>query len=375
MRPGYGVSFAWIGPMINAATALQDSYSIAPVTDDAEWDGFVEKSGDGTFCHLSSWRYILSGVMGHEACYVAARGTDGKLAGVLPLVRLRSRLFGERYVSVPYLNDGGPVGRPAAVAALIAHARALAGRGVLELRMRSAVPCGASGNGAVAAGGLPGSTDGQSASGKVTVLLDLPSDPAKLWSRLPSKVRSQVRRPQKAGLVARFGADQLRAFYDVWSQNMRDLGTPVLPRRFFETIQQAMPQRFVLGCIYRDNVPVAAGAGFVFCGEFEITWASSLRRYSREAPNMLLYWEFMSHAIERGARRFNFGRCTPGEGTHRFKEQWGGETLPLPWLSQPAATNGRPGRIAHAASAAWQRLPLPVANALGPAVARQLPWW
>ena len=343
-----------------ADVASTAEYRVEPLRDLGEWDAFVCESEGGTFAHLAGWRTVLEQVMRHPTTYLAARAGDGRLAGILPLAEFRSRLFGSRLISVPYLNDGGPLGEPGAVQALVAAARDLSSRrsAALELRCRAAME----GSGGEAR--------------KVTVLMDLPSESDALWKQLPSKLRSQVRRPQKAGMTMRFGRGELHAFYDVWSRNMRDLGTPVLPRRFFEAAAQSFPDEFLIGCVYRDDVPVAAGAGFLFRGEFEITWASSLREHNRDAPNMLLYWSFMEQVIERGATVFNFGRCTPGEGTHRFKLQWGGESVPLHWItSQAESDDSGPGRIAQLGSAAWQRLPVSVANAIGPAVARQLPWW
>lgn len=327
--------------------------------DPAEWDAFVENASAGTFCHLLAWRGVIERSMRQQPHYLAARSNDGTLRGVMPLVRMRSRLFGTRWVSVPYLNDGGPLGDAAAASALRDEAVRLADGARVELRLRDRLE------------GWPAE------SRKVTVLLDLAEEPDTLWSALPSKVRSQVRRPQKAGMTSRFGPDQLDAFYDVWSHNMRDLGTPVLPKRFFEEAGRAMPDRFLIGCVYRGDEPVAAGAGFVFRDEFEITWASSLRSHNRDAPNMLLYWDFMVYAMSRGARTFNFGRCTPGEGTHRFKMQWGSTSVPLHWFTSPNGGNGEagPGRLAVLASGAWQKLPVPVATTIGPTVARELPWW
>jgi FemAB-related protein (PEP-CTERM system-associated) len=333
---------------------------ISPTTDRAEWDAFVEATPGATFGHLFGWRDVVRTAMRQTPVYLAARGEEGAILGVLPLVRLKSLLFGERLVSMPYLNDGGPIGEAAAVTALREHAIGLAGPGGrLELRTRTP---------------LPGTTPDVS---KVTVLLDLPPDADVLWSAFPSKLRAQVRRPQKAGLTARFGIDRLPDFYAVWSRNMRDLGTPVLPREFFESIAHAFPDRLLVGAIYRGDEPVAGGAGFLYGDEFEITWASALREYSKEAPNMLLYWEFMRETILRGGRVFNFGRSTPGESTHRFKLQWGGRTEPLPWVvyGAEASGDGGPGRLARTASDLWRKLPLPAANALGPMLARRLPWW
>ncbi|NLG60662.1 MAG: FemAB family PEP-CTERM system-associated protein [Candidatus Cloacimonetes bacterium] len=345
--------------MTSASTTARRLH-VVTTFDDAAWDALVARAEGGTFCHLSGWRNVIARAMRQTPCYLAAVDGDGAMHGVLPLVRLRSAVFGTRYVSMPYLNDGGALGSAEAIASLEREAQRISGGRLLELRIR----------------GTPTDTDGDRRCEKVTVLLDLPSDEDALWKAFPAKLRSQIRRPQKAGLTMRFGPDQLDAFYRVWSENMRDLGTPALPHAFFRSIAEQFPEQLIVGCVYRDATPVAAGAGFLYRGEFEITWASSLRAWNREAPNMLLYWELMRHAIERGAHTFNFGRTTPGSGTHRFKLQWGGRTVPLAWRRLPVrAVNGSPGRAAELVSAGWQRLPLSVSRVLGPPVARLLPWW
>ena len=212
---------------------------------------------------------------------------------------------------------------------------------------------------------------------KLTVRLELPPAAEDLWRAFDPKLRSQIRRPQRDGLVARFGPDQVDAFYDVFARNMRSLGTPVLPRAFFTRLAAIFAGLIVFGAVYRSGQPVAAGCGFVWRDEFEMTWASSLREYSRSAPNMLLYWSFIEQMIARGVRVFDFGRCTPGSGTHRFKQQWGGADVALPWLQwsprNVAATPSPERPTYRLAAAVWRRLPLGVTNRIGPFLARRLP--
>jgi FemAB-related protein (PEP-CTERM system-associated) len=291
-------------------------------------------------------------------------------------------------ISMPFLNYGGPLGPPAVQAALLTRALGEArdrGDRKLEVRARSQqrapvadevdgqtapIPASATDAGTHRS---PTLSPGRE---KVTVVLDLPDEPDTLFKdRFKAKLRSQIRRPMKEGMEARFGPGEREAFYSVFSRNMRDLGTPVLPDRFFEDMARMFPDEVDFGAVYHEGQPVAGGCGFHFRGEFEMTWASSLREFNRQAPNMLLYWAFMERCIERGHRTFNFGRCTPGGGTHRFKRQWGGEDEPLSWLQWPeeAPSEDPEEGVFGLAVRVWQKLPLPVANALGPMVARRIP--
>ncbi|HMV32053.1 MAG TPA: hypothetical protein PKA50_08010, partial [Gemmatimonadales bacterium] len=172
------------------------SIAVAPFTGTAaEWDGFVSAQEGWTHFHRYGWREVFAGVFGHECFYLEARDADGVLAGVLPLVRVKSVPFGHYLVSLPFVNYGGPLGTAAAIRALVAWAveRAAAdGVKLLELRSRQALPVE-----------LPVSHR------KITVVLDLPADPDKLMKGFEAKLRSQVRRPAKEGITVRFGPDQV----------------------------------------------------------------------------------------------------------------------------------------------------------------------
>lgn len=331
--------------------------------DIASWDAFVARAEGGSFCHLAGWRDILSDVLGAECLYRVVIDDNGEWQGVLPLVRVRSWLFGHYLVSLPFLNDGGPLGSRDARRRLVEDAVTEARRSrvdLLELRTRHSSDLE-----------LPVS------SRKITVLRPLPPSPEELFQSFPSKLRSQIRRPMKEGLMFRFGPDQREAFYEVFAQTMRDLGTPVLPRALFERVAAAFPDLVVFGVVYRGDQPLAGGCGFVWRAEFEMTWAGALRESRTLAANMLLYWAFMEQMIARGVRVFDFGRCTPGGGTHHFKKQWGGADVPLPWgqyaPGDRTATPSPDDPAFRWGPRVWRWLPLPVANLLGPRLIRFLP--
>ena len=304
----------------------------------------------------------MAGSFGHETIALAARDGSGRLVGVLPLVRVRTLLFGHYLVSMPFLNDGGPIGTDEGVAALAAEAIRLANQGnvkLLELRARETLPLQL-----------------RISRRKITVLLDLDPEPEKVFAGLPSKLRSQVRRPERAGVEIRFGKDQIEPFYDVFARHMRDLGTPVLPRRFFQQMSAHHGDQAWFAAAWLGDRPVAGGAGMRFGSEFEITWASSLREFNQIAPNMGLYWAFVERACREGVTVFNFGRCSPDSGTHRFKRQWGGRDVPLHWYQYgPAALTPSPdqGGLIGLGPRLWRHLPLPLATALGPGIVRGIP--
>ena len=333
-----------------------------------EWNHAVRAHAGWTHFHLFGWRTVIERVFGHECIYLAARDTaTRRVVGVLPLVRVRSRLFGHYLVSMPFVNYGGPLGSRDGVRAVAAEAVLLARRtGVklLELRSRTPQPVD-----------LPVSHR------KLTVLLDLPADPAVLWKSLPAKLRSQIRRPQKDGVEVRFGPAEIGAFHRVFAEHMRDLGTPAQPRALFETLANVFPDDTQFAVAYHAGRPIACGCGFLWNGEFEITWASALRSHRAMSPNMLVYWALMERMTLAGARLFNFGRCTRGSGTHRFKMQWGGREEQLWWYQEsnrsaadgPAATPSPDQGVFALATKVWQRLPVPIATMLGPSIVRFIP--
>lgn len=329
-----------------------------------EWDRFAEAQAGFTHFHRWGWKRVMEGALGHRTAYLAARDAADRLEGVLPLVRVESVLFGRFLVSMPFLNYGGPVGTAAAVQALATEAAAMArrdGAKLLELRSRVELPLA-----------LPASHR------KITVVLDLPSDPDALFKRFEAKLRSQVRRPQKEGVTVRFGPDQVEPFFRVFAHHMRDLGTPTQGRRLFELIAETFGDSAWFGCAWLGDEPVAGGAGFRWGSEFEMTWASSLVAHKKIAPNMLLYWAFMERAIQEGLTLFNFGRCSPGAGTHKFKLQWGSRDEQLWWYQDtpggtPAATPSPDDGAYSWGPRLWKKLPVGLATALGPHIVRGIP--
>jgi len=214
---------------------------------------------------------------------------------------------------------------------------------------------------------------------KVSMRLSLPNDFQLLMKAFPPKLRSQIRRPQKEGMMARVGGvDLLDEFYGVFSRNMRDLGTPVHGKSFFRTILETFPKETAICSVSWNGNVVAAGFLYSFREMTEIPWASSDRRHDRFSPNMLLYSAVLEYACQHGSKVFDFGRSTVDSGTYRFKEQWGAKPNPLHWyywvrdggeLPELNPQNPKYGL----AIKIWQNLPLALTNLLGPHIVKYLP--
>ena len=349
------------------------SFQCGPLSVDAltdadapKWDEFVHQHERASLYHLSAWRRVVSDLYGHETHYLYARQGNAEIAGVLPLVRLRSRLFGDYLVSMPYFNFGGAVGTSESIEqALIERGCELAkDLGVKHVEFRDSKR---------RAGWERVRTD------KVLMQLKLPGSVDAMWSAIGTKRRTRIRRPAKEGATVHFGgAELLDDFYFVFSRNMRDLGTPAYSRSFFDRIISEFPQHASLIAVRLHGKPVSAGFLMSYRDSMEIPWGSTLREYNHLAVNMLLYWECLKKAIESGKRIFDFGRSTVDSGTFSFKQQWGAEPEQLYWhywlndgVSMPNLTPHNPKY--RLAIRVWQRLPLFVTNALGPRIVRSLP--
>ncbi len=337
-----------------------------------DWDAFVSGFPDASLYHLSGWPQVARSVFGHRALYVEARDPAGALAGVLPVIQQRSRLLGNFATSVAFFNYGGPLAADPPVAADLMReaATACAALGCRYVEFRDTQPREVD---------WPRRTD------KITLQLELPATVEVLSKGLGTKLRAQVKRADREGVSCRTGSvELLDDFYAVFAENMRDLGTPVYPKRFFRAILErfgAYCQLVVIDC---KGEPAAAAFLTFWRTRAEVPWASCRAKAKPLGMNMKLYWELLALSVGRGCTVFDFGRSTVDSGTYRFKRQWGARPQPLYWYRWERALGEQPpeasahgeerGKVMQLATAVWQHLPLPIANTLGPLISGALPW-
>jgi len=329
------------------------------------WNAYTAGNPAASIYHLAEWRTLITETFGHDCHYFVARNGDNDVVGILPLVNLRSRLFGNFMVSMPFFNYGGAIAdHPAIERQLMQAAAGYAGQaGIGHIEFRDDIP----------RDGMP------VRDAKVSMRLSLPAGQRELWDGFTPKLRAQIRRPQREHPVTRHGGlEYLDDFYRVFARNMRDLGTPVYGKAFFRNILRTFPKQSDIVVVYLEARPVAAGFLLGHRDTLEIPWASTLKEVNHLSMNMLLYWSVLRLAVQRRYRYFDFGRSSRDSGTFRFKQQWGATPRQLYWhywLSgggQPPALNPDNPKYALAINL-WKRLPLSVSIWLGPPIVKHLP--
>jgi len=329
----------------------------------ALWNAYVDSHPQAQLGHRFEWRNVFEGAYRKRCPYLVAT-RDGSWVGVLPLVRMRGFLSSRQLVSLPFLDHAGVLADSDEVAGVLTQtaidlSRSMGARGV---ELRRLAPEGVGGD------------------SRAAMILDLPDSDEELWKSFKPKVRNQVRNAEKKhGLVTRIGTKEDRTeFYRVFCRNMRDLGSPVHARSFLEGVLDEFGDAARLWVTASSEGRIVGGAIAIQAQDMiTVPWASSLREFFSQCPNHSLYWEILKDAASSEAKRFDFGRSWIGAGTYRFKKQWGAKPHALSWASFD--TSGRP----EAAQAyrptdhetivkIWSRLPLPVANVLGPIIRQQL---
>jgi FemAB-related protein (PEP-CTERM system-associated) len=211
------------------------------------------------------------------------------------------------------------------------------------------------------------------------MMLRLPGSRQVMWDGLDRKVRNQIRKAEKSNLtVASGGTALLDEFYAVFARNMRDLGTPVYSRSLFAAILAEFPGDARLHLVRLNGRTIAGALSYAFGDSIEVPSASSLREHRTLCPNHLMYWSIMEQAIAEGRTVFDFGRSTPDDGTYHFKEQWGAAPKQLWWEYSLQGKCELPAEDRHSSKfqamiEAWKRLPVGVANVIGPHIARSVP--
>jgi len=327
------------------------------------WDAFVADCPDTTFFHRSGWKRVLEQAFGHQPHFLMAE-RNGQLEGILPLAQVKSTLFGNSLSSLPFCVYGGVAALSGEAASVLRKAAcALAERlGVDALELRNSSP---------------------SATGWLTKDLYYtfrgPIDPDNdvNMKAIPNRQRAMVRKGIKEGLLSEESSDTKR-LYRVYAESVRNLGTPVFSSKYFDILQSTFGEDCRILMIRQGDEDVAGVMSFYFKGEVLPYYGGSIARArSIKGCNHFMYWELLRRSAEEGLTSFDFGRSKAGTGPYNFKKNWGFSPQQLPYeyylvkarsMPDVSPTNPKYRLLVDG----WSRLPLPVANFVGPFLARNL---
>ena len=374
LRPASGTPFA----MLDLASALatdaapHEAATAVPTrtvvrelgdADVPRWDAFVMASAEATFFHRAAWRNVIEDVFGHRTVFLFAE-RDGRIVGVLPLARQKSLLFGDALISLPFCVYGGVVAhdRVAADALLDAAVARASDLGVGHLECR---------------GMRRHRDDWTTTDLYVTFRKEIVADGEANMLAIPRKQRAMVRKGIKAGLVSTVD-DDLDRFFALYADNVHRHGTPAQSRCYFETLKRTFGDDCrVLTAVTPQGAAVSSVLSFTFRNEVLPYYAGDALASRETAANDFKYWELMRRSAEAGVTLFDYGRSKVGTGPYDFKRNWGFTPQPLAYEYQliraPKVPENNPLNPKYRAFIAlWQRLPLALANRLGPHIARSL---
>ena len=329
----------------------------------SRWESFVASVPAANFFHRADWQGILREVFRHRTYYLYAE-RDGVIEGILPLAHVNSRLFGNSLVSLPFAVYGGLVATSTeAAAALEAEAEKIArSLGVDHLEYRNVDARHA---------------DWPKQDLYVTFRKEILPDEEANMLAIPRKQRAMVRKSIKNGLRSEIDVDASR-FFALYADNVRRHGTPALPRCYFDSLLRVFGKDCeVMTVVDAAGTPVSSVLSFYFRDEVLPYYAGDAVRARELAANDFKYWELMRRACARGLKVFDYGRSKVGSGSFSFKKNWGFELRPLHYeyrlYKRDAIPQNNPNNPKYKLMiVAWRRLPLWVANRLGPLIVRNL---
>jgi FemAB-related protein (PEP-CTERM system-associated) len=326
------------------------------------WDRFVGRSADGSFFHLSGWKEVIERAFGHRTYYLYAE-EDAQISGILPLVHVRSRIFGNALISTPFCVYGGVIASTEeARSALENAACALATElGVDYLELRNRTPSGSA---------------RPTKELYVTFRKEIDSDPEKNFLAIPRKQRAMVRKGMDAGLQCVLD-EEVDRFYDIYSTSVHSLGTPVFSKRYFRLLKEVFGSNCEILLVKRDEEIVSSVMSFYFRDEVLPYYGGGTAEARRTKGYDFMYWDLMRRAAERGVTIFDYGRSKVDTGSYRFKKHWGFSPEPMHYeyflvkakeMPNLSPTNPK----YHLFIETWKRLPLSVTRLLGPMLSRNL---
>jgi FemAB-related protein (PEP-CTERM system-associated) len=330
--------------------------------DFSRWDDFVTSCAEATFFHRAGWKTIIERGLGHRAIYLYAERA-GKIEGILPIGHVCSRFLGNALISTPFCVYGGVAANSQSAREMLIEAACQRAEQekVDHLELRNLYHQN---------GNWP------SKDLYVTFRKRILPTPEENLKAIPRKQRAMVRKGIRAGLVSQV-SDNVEHFYAVYSESVRNLGTPVLAKKYFRLIKEVFSEAAEVLTVTNDGRAVASVLSFYFRDQVLPYYGGGTAESRALKANDFMYWELMRRACERSVRVFDYGRSKIGTGSYHFKKNWGFEPQPLRYRYYLVRSRDIPdvnplNPRFKTLIRVWQQMPLGLTRLLGPMIARNL---
>ncbi|MCU7943334.1 MAG: FemAB family PEP-CTERM system-associated protein [Candidatus Thiodiazotropha sp. (ex Cardiolucina cf. quadrata)] len=330
-----------------------------------KWNGYLKTNDQACLYQLFEWQIINNGYFNHSVYNIVAE-INNQIVGVLPLVSLKSVIFGHILCSMPFVNYGSSCANSTEIdKKLMEYACELTNKiGAKYLEVRSQ---------------KPSVINMKESKNKISLTIKLVDDYDTLWNGFKSKHRTNIRRVYKNGITVKKGGDELlKPFYEILSKSWRDLGTPIYSIKYFKKITQYFKSDYTIFIAYKDGTPVAAAFNGYYKDIVEGMWLGLDNQYRQYQPSYVLYWEMIKDACERGYKTYHLGRSSTDSGGESFKKKWNADTKQLYWQyhlnSIEEMPNLNPSNPKYKLLIKiWRILPLKVTQIIGPLISKNIP--
>lgn len=333
------------------------------ISNENAWDAFVDKCPNATFFHRSGWQNIINDIFRHRTYYLYAE-VDNFIVAVLPLAHVNSFLFGKSLASLPFAVYAGVAFENVDAAILLEDEAYRISKeiGVDYLEFRNIYPRHA---------------DWPSQDIYVTFRKDILPDVESNLLEIPRKQRAMIRKGIKNNLTSKIDKES-DIFFSLYADNVHRHGTPPMSKKYFDALLfQFGDACEILSVLDAAGHPVSSVFSFYFRDEVLPYYAGDNERARDLAANDFKYWELLRRSCLRGKKIFDFGRSKLGTGSFSFKKNWGFDATPLSYeyklLKQDSVPQNNPLNSKYRLMiAAWRKLPVGVANFIGPFIVRNL---
>ena len=327
--------------------------------DEKKWDYYVSLNKNATFYHQCGWKKVVEETYKHKSYYLLCENDVGDVKGILPLFLVRDLFQRKRLVSVPFAPYGGVCSETEEVkTALINEAINLAEEldtGVLEFRLNNNTT----------------HNNFSCIEDYSSFKLDLSFGTEYVWKNVEKTIRTAIRKGEKNNLKFEIEQDiaAIAELYEIYSKNMKALGTPVHDYCFFTNIYKMFPHDVFIAKAKLDNKTISSLFLLKFKDTLIYGWGSSLTKFLKFAPNNFIHWNSIKYGCEKGLSWYDFGRSPKNSGNFKFKKRWNGVEIPIISCFYPENRNiTAPQKRYRKFAPLWSKFPLRVTRIIGPRI-------